>query len=147
MDLDFFLGMDRKTFEGGLKPVSEGYIPKKKDIVIYQYSTNSYSRFHFFTNFEEGASDFNDGWAIFYDVYDANFYRPEYGVAPADSNILRGYNWKPSDGEPTNLPMRVKSHKYQSAYKDWLVAPTSYLWKNNNNFYLNWKENPFEVNK
>ena len=143
MDLNFFLGMDRKTFERGLRPIPEGYLPNKNDIIIYGYvhsknlNKKTYERFFIFTDFEDGTT--TEGWGIFYDVYDFKFYKSKGG------GVLGG-----SDGTENfyrELFRRAEKHDYQwpNTYENWLQLNTSYIWKGNDNFYLNWNENPFEV--
>lgn len=133
MDLNFFSGMDRKTFEKGLKPVQKGYIPTKNDILIVQYAlkqdrfgTNYHNQiFYFFTDFEDGTTE--QGWGVFYDIYNAYF---------SDTDILV-------------LTKRVGGHAYQfpNTYEDWIwkYSIPTYIWNDNKNFYLNWNENPLEV--
>lgn len=147
MDLNFFSGMDRKTFEKGLRPVKMGYIPQGNDIIFHSYGhfNGNDFRFHIFTNFENGTTD--EGWGIFYDIYDVIFYKR------SGKDILGGL---PLDGGAYNKSIiaRRKSHDYQypNRYVDWLwkggineqdVIP--YIWKGQPKIYLNWNENPLEM--
>jgi hypothetical protein len=150
MNLNFFLGMDRKTFEKGLRPVKKGYIPQGDDIIFhsYRYFNGINSRFHIFTNFEDGTTD--EGWGIFYDIYDVIFYKR------SGEDILSGFplNKFSSGAYDKNITVRKKSHDYQypNRYENWLWKggvnkqdAIPYIWKGLPKIYLNWNENPFEV--
>jgi len=133
MDLNFFSGMDRDVFERGLRPIKKGYIPQKNDLVICLYSKHS-RRFHIFTNFEDGTT--NEGWGIFYDIYDVYFGKK------SGKYVLTG------DGEFGGVTRRAEAHSYQfpHTYENWLwnYETKSYIWKQTS-IYMNWNENPFQT--
>lgn len=131
MDLKFFSGMDRTTFERGLSPITTGYNPKKDDILIYdyQFGESNFNTFHIFTNFEDGTN--SRGWGITYDVQAGRFYlkggEAIYGVFIGN-------------------PYRIY-YQYPNLKQNWLHPNRkSYVWKGGSKTqYLNWNENPFEV--
>ena len=145
MDLNFFSGMDRETFEKGLKPVPEGYIPQKNEILIYEYDIGkkAYDTFYIFTNFVDGTNE--KGWGIFYDIYDVVFGKGK-GI-----DILSGYGGEFNSSYygiiSRKISRRVEAHPYQwpNIYISWLRNSNAHIWEGKSKMFLNWNENPLEV--